>query len=499
MAASTEQLSNLYEMVLDNIPSSILLIDVKMQIVSTNRNFLDKSRLTSCQVIGHRLEEVFPPPIYAQLNLRDRVAEVFRTGETPERARFIYRAPGLGARTYVYGLVPFPCETDCQNVILTMDDITDLIRLVDGARKAERHLASVVESANDIVVSMDPFGGILTWNTAAVRITGYPESELQNRNLCELCQESQISQMMGTLERVRCDNGTEFAEVQLVNRDGHLVPISWTFSTMRDTQLQVIGMVAIGRDLTERHKFEAKLIQTDKLAALGVMAGGIAHEIRNPLAVVSSAAQLLLKDPYSRQVQLECAEHIYRGTQRVAQIVESLLRFARPADEGRMGRIDLSALIQDAVLLIHNQAKVARIKIQTNYAEFPVMVHGNLGLLQQVTANLLLNAINAMSEKGGEIALSVTQSAEVAFVRITDSGRGISGALLSKVFDPFYTTMPVGQGTGLGLSICYSIVQQHGGTIEISSQEGVGTSVLITLPLATDAPSQTSINPAELD
>ena len=104
-----------------------------------------------------------------------------------------------------------------------------------------------------------------------------------------------------------------------------------------------------------------------------------------------------------------------------------------------------------------------------------------------------------MSEKGGEIALSVTQSAEVAFVRITDSGRGISGALLSKVFDPFYTTMPVGQGTGLGLSICYSIVQQHGGTIEISSQEGVGTSVLITLPLATDAPSQTSINPAELD
>jgi len=93
----------------------------------------------------------------------------------------------------------------------------------------------------------------------------------------------------------------------------------------------------------------------------------------------------------------------------------------------------------------------------------------------------------------------VTQSAEVALVRITDSGRGISGTLLSKVFDPFYTTMPVGQGTGLGLSICYSIVQQHGGTIEISSQEGVGTSVLVTLPLATDAPSQTSINPAESD
>lgn len=481
-----DRFAKLYEMVLDSIPSSVLLLNAQLQIVSTNRNFLQKSHLAGSQVIGRRLDEVFPPAIYQHLNLGRRVAEVFRTGVAPERERIVYRAPGLLARTYVYSLIPFRGEKKTENVMLAMEDVTEMIRLGEEARKAERHLASVVESASDIVLSMDPLGRIRTWNTAAVRITGYDEPAVQNRNLCELCAESRRRQLAQILERVRCEGRTELVEAELVSHDGIVIPISWTFSAMRDTDVQVIGLVALGRDLTERRKFEAQLIQSDKLAALGVMAGGIAHEIRNPLAVVSSVAQLLLTKPHVRQVQLECAEHIHRGVQRVAQIVESLLRFARPSDEGRKGLLDLVLVIQDAVALVGNQAKLARIEVRTNYPNSQVPVCGNAGLLQQLAANLMLNAINAMPEDGGEITLTVEKTTWHALLRVSDTGRGISSAHLTKVFDPFFTTMPVGRGTGLGLSISYSIVQQHSGTIDISSEEGIGTTVLVALPLAAE-------------
>jgi PAS domain S-box-containing protein len=470
-------------MLLDSIPSSVLLLDSQLHIVSANQNFLQKARVQELQIIGQRLDAVFPAAIYQLMNLRLRVSDVFRNGTAIKGERMVYRAPGLPARTYYYSLIPFRWEHEIENVMLLMEDVTDMIRLSEEARRAERHLASVVESASDIVLSMDINGNIRTWNTAAARIAGYEEGAVRHRNLVELCAPQQHAGLAKILASVPHQERTSPVEVELFSRDGTRIPISWVFSAMRDEDGQVVGLVALGRDLTERRTFEAQLIQSEKLAALGVMAGGIAHEIRNPLAVVSCAAQLLLKKELSHSVQLECAEGIYRNVLRVASIIESLLRFARPADKAVMQSLDFVPIIREALVLAANHAKVAKVEVVAHYPASPVFIRGNAGLLQQLVMNFVLNAINAMPEQGGSIRLTLKKRNGEAVLQVIDTGCGIPGTDLPKVFDPFFTTMPVGKGTGLGLSICYAIVQQHEGKIDISSQQGRGTTLTVTIPL----------------
>ena len=479
----TVRSDKLYRMLLDSIPSSVLLLDPQLHVVAANRNFLQKARVQESQILGQRLDAVFPSAIYQLMNLRLRISDVFSNGAALQGERMQYRAPGLPARTYYYSLIPFRWEDKIENVMLLMEDVTDMLRLGEEARRAERHLASVVESASDIVLSMTVDGNIRTWNTAAVRITGYEEGSVRQRKLVDLCQPQQYAALSNVLASVPHQQRTSPVEVELISHDGTLIPISWVFSAMRDEDGQVVGLVALGRDLTERRKFEAQLIQSEKLAALGVMAGGIAHEIRNPLAVVSCAAQLLLKKPLDKHVQVECAEGIYRNVLRVAGIIESLLHFARPADKGIMKSLDFVPIIREALGLAANHAKVAKVEIRPQYPASPVFIRGNAGLLQQLVMNFVLNAINAMPEEGGTIRLTLTNQNDEAVLQVIDTGCGIPVANLQKVFDPFFTTMPVGKGTGLGLSICYAIVEQHEGKIDITSQHEHGTAVTVTMPL----------------
>lgn len=469
-------------MLMDSIPSSVLLLDQQLRIVTANRKFLSRSRLAATAVIGRRLEEVFPPVIYRDMNFRWRVSEVFRSGKAVEGERMVYRAPGLAARTYYYSLVPFRWEMKVRNVVLLMEDVTDMLRLGEDARNAERHLASVIESASDIVLSMDPYGKILTWNTAAEQITAFQEHEVRERKLCELCPESQWQTLMEALNRVRQPGRTERVEVELTSRDGKVIPIAWVFSAMRNAERAVVGLVAVGRDLTERREFETQLRQTEKLAALGVMAGGIAHELRNPLAVVSSASQLLRDRVLTPEVTADCVERIFKGAMRMGGIIENLLSFARPSDKGRKTSLDLVAVIREAVTFMNNQTDANKFTIQLRGPDSPVLVLGNACLLQQLVVNLVQNAANALDDRGGQIEILVEEVDSNITFFVKDTGCGIPVAHMDKIFDPFFTAMPVGKGTGLGLSICHTIAQQHGGRIEVASREGQGTVVKVLLP-----------------
>jgi signal transduction histidine kinase len=223
------------------------------------------------------------------------------------------------------------------------------------------------------------------------------------------------------------------------------------------------------------------LRQSQKLTALGVMAGGIAHEIRNPLAVCSSAAQFLQAKQISKDFQKECAEKIQTNIQKASVIIENLLRFARSSLDTEMVEVDLISVLNETLELIANQAKVQKIKIKLSSHKKMILVLGVPGLLQQVFMNICLNAINAMPS-GGLLSINVTTIEDRVIVRITDTGVGISPGELDKIFDPFHTSSPVGQGTGLGLSICYSIIRQHLGSIQAESRLGQGASLIVTLP-----------------
>jgi PAS domain S-box-containing protein len=477
--------------ILDSIPTSLVVIDRSQRVVSANRNFLEKTRQEEQATLGCKIEEVFPQVLVRYTRLNQKVREVFHTGKPVEGGRLAYRAPSLPTRIYYYRLIPLYLspsregeEGAVENLMLLMDDITEREQLEEEVRRTERHLASVVDSAYDLVASMDAEGRILTWNKAAERTSGLRPEEVKGQYLPSLCVKENQQEMGAWLAQLAKGRFTKKSvEINLRTKEGEEVPISWTGSRMLDDEHRIVGLVAVGRDLTERKRLEAQLIQSAKLTSLGVMAGGIAHEIRNPLAISSAAAQLLMKRPDDEKLRKEAAEKIHSGIQRASYIIENLLKFARPPEE-RMVSVDVSEVLEETLSLLANQLRVQRVDLRRDFASDLPPVVGNESLLQQVFSNMILNACNAMPD-GGSLAITTKvgsdNQVEIAFA---DTGCGIPDDNLGKIFDPFFTTMPVGKGVGLGLSISYSIVQQHQGTIEAANQAGQGSIFTIRLPVA---------------
>ncbi|MFP3870141.1 MAG: ATP-binding protein [Syntrophobacteria bacterium] len=473
----------LYRMLLDTIPSSVLLIDRDMRIISVNRYFLEKSRQSTSTTVGRRLEEVFPTVILEQMKITDQIREVLEHNRPTGRRHMTYRAPGLPMRTYYYTILPFTWGGVVESVMLLMVDVTDQVRLSREVQRVERHLASVVESASDVVLSTDTQARILTWNPAAEKVSGYTLHEVKGRFLFDYCAMDKITEMQRLFSRIQKGFISEMIEGCLLTKDDDLVPVSWVFSPMKDEASQTVGVVAVGRDLMEQRKFEMQLLQSQKLAALGVLAGGIAHEIRNPLAICSSAAQFLMDDEITPEFRGECAGKIHAAIHRASFVIENLLRFARGPVKTELAKIDLVGVIQETLALVDNQARIQKIQLKSDLPQKAVFISGNATLLQQMFMNLFLNAINAMPE-GGCFSISVKTGDNKVTVRIADTGRGISRAEIDKIFDPFYTTSPAGKGTGLGLSLCYSIARQHFGSIEVESVPGKGSAFTVHLPLA---------------
>ncbi|MDD5034348.1 MAG: PAS domain-containing protein [Methylococcaceae bacterium] len=475
---SANRFELLYGMLLDAIPSSVLMVDEKLHIVSVNRNFLLKSQRGEAKTVGRPLAEVFPTIILENTDIERRIREVFRSGTSVKGQRMTYRAPGVPIRIYYYSILPIPSN----QVMLLMEDVTEQVRLSEEVRRVERHLASVVDSASDIVLSTDTEGRILTWNSAAEKLSGLTAHEVRGQYFFHFCGANEQQTVSTVFMRMKSGNDSHTTEFPLLTSNKDNILVSWVFSPMKDDYGQTVGAVVVGRDIAERRKLENQLRQSQKLAALGVMAGGIAHEIRNPLAVCYSAAEFLLMEDIPADFREDCSRKIQSGIQKASAIIENLLRFARPSPDTEMSQVDLSAVIRDTLELIANQAKVQQIKIQLDLEKKPVLVRGVSGLLQQVFMNIFLNAINAMPEGGLLSIIEEIFEAEVA-VRISDTGVGIQESDLDKIFDPFHTSSPVGKGTGLGLSICYSIVQQHLGAIHAQSTPGEGTTLTVRLPL----------------
>ncbi len=358
----------------------------------------------------------------------------------------------------------------------------ETVQRAEQIARAEQHLASVVESANDLVVSMDSEGRIMTWNRTAEQLSGFTLEEVAGKHLAHLGHKEHRTDMEAMLAQVARGQQARGTEMNLITKAGQRIPIAWNCSLMRDDGNHILGIVAIGRDLTERRRLEAQLIQSAKMASLGVMAGGIAHEIRNPLSVTSAAAQLFLESPDDEELRAECAEEIYSEIRRVSIIIENLLRFARPS-EGHKTPVDINEALEDTLLLLRYQMTRQRIAWETELSPQLPPVMGNKNLLQQVFSNMILNACNAMPD-GGRLTIETHLNADREVeIRFTDTGCGIPEENLDRIFDPFFTTMPAGKGTGLGLSICYAIVEQHRGEIDVYSDIGVGSTFVTRLPV----------------
>ena len=326
---------------------------------------------------------------------------------------------------------------------------------------------------------------ILTWNTAAERLSGYAAAEVLKSNFTDFCADEDRKEIQEIFSRIDTRKHARMNEYPLRTNKGIFIPVSWVFSSLKDNYNQTVGIVAVGRDLTEKRKLEMELHQSQKLAALGVMAGGIAHEIRNPLAICSSSAQFLMEEDGTPEFRRDCAEKIHKSIQRTSAIIENLLKYSHPSTTTRTTLVNLASLIKETLTLVTYHAKIHKIEMTSSFPKEPIVVQGVATLLQQVFMNLFLNAINAMPT-GGRLRIDVKMVNSEVRVQVTDTGCGISPGEIGKIFDPFYTTSSVGKGTGLGLSLCYSIVKQHRGTIDVESVEGRGSVFTVTLPARFD-------------
>ncbi len=475
---------HLYEGILASIPASVLLMDRQLRVVSANRNFFEKSRRSAESTVGYLLNDVFPQAILTYTRLEERVRKVFNTGQADDGGEISYRAPGLPARVYFYRLTPVYQEDAnlVEYVMLLMEDITERARLGEEIRRAERHLASVVESANDIVISMDQTGVINTWNSTAEMLSGFNRHEVKGLDLVTFCHAEHQRALQTLLQKLaRGEKSRANIEFKLLTKEQNEVPVAWSFAAMRDDIGKVVGWVAIGRDLTEHQRMEAQLIQSAKMAALGVMAGGIAHEVRNPLGICAVTAQLLQEHMDDPELIHEATEKIYTAVRRASNIIENLLKFVRPSSDGRMLPLNINHILDDTLTLMASETVSRHIQVRQQLTMPLPLVMGNRNLLQQVFTNLILNAVAAMPD-GGQLYVTTRTQQEQTLISFADTGRGIAPKDLDHIFEPFFTTMPVGQGTGLGLSISYSIIQQHAGQITVESQPGSGSTFTVWLP-----------------
>ena len=250
---------------------------------------------------------------------------------------------------------------------------------------------------------------------------------------------------------------------------------------------EMVGVVEILKDVTERKQMEENLLVTDRMVSLGEMASGLAHEVNNPLTGVIGFTQLLL-DNQKLPPELRPDLEIVAGeAKRAAEIVRKLLSFAR-GGESVYGPVEVNAVI-DAVLQVREyELRVKNIAVETRLDDCLPLVKADALELQQVFINLIINAEFFMFQSHGEGRLVITtrQQGDGVEIIVADDGPGISRSKVSQIFSPFFTTKKNGQGTGLGLSICRGIINRHGGCIRVESEEGTGTSFTVELPVASE-------------
>jgi two-component system NtrC family sensor kinase len=241
-------------------------------------------------------------------------------------------------------------------------------------------------------------------------------------------------------------------------------------------------VVCAYHEVTEERELARQLAQADKMAAIGQLAGGVAHEINNPLGAILALAQLLLRECGDAEDR-ESLTEIERSALRAKRIVESLLRFSRRARREERGPVFVNDVVEEAVFLVERQYRLTDVRIVRELAPDLSPVTANYGQLEQVALNLLTNAYDAVGARG-EIRVRTRNVPGGVELAVADDGCGIREADLPHVFEPFFTTKPEGKGTGLGLAVSYGIVSDHQGRFDVRSRPGEGTEFTVTLPRA---------------
>ncbi len=448
-------------------------------------------------------------------------AFVYQMGETLITATVaIFTYLSIAYLEY-HGIIP-PIQSPATQMIYSNSDMAFsvaymqvsflyIVAFLSGymAQKIGAHLGEIEETRKELervqwntdqilqhmrsgLVTVDETGTIIYYNEAAARILQLPSDKVMGNNFQKNFP-ARLKNLTNILKNALPTSTIGHrSETTIENRYGQQIPIAIVVNTLR-ADGGIGGAIVLFEDITEDKKKEELLQQMEKLAAIGELSARLAHELRNPLAAIRGGVEMMKNEMKSAKLDDRIADLIIRESDKLTQILEEFLTFARlkelPPEQFRVETIDVADLIaQSAESSLAAAGFVENIELKVNIPkDFKVL--GRKDQLIRVFQNIIMNAIDSIGEEGGKITISAGQKIrslfnqeELAGISIKDSGYGISKENLSKIFDPFFTTKP--KGVGLGLSIVQGIVNQHGGFIEVKSEENEYTEFIIYLPVA---------------
>ena len=352
----------------------------------------------------------------------------------------------------------------------------------DELERMREFSENILESLNDGLAVVNRENRVVRWNRRLEELYGVRHEDAVGRRLGELF-DPMFMEVLGS--RRESVEGTAFYRVPLPTRHdtSRRLLVNVATTPLRDSDGAIAGTILVIEDISSRVQLEEQLQISEKMASIGLLAAGVAHEVNTPLTGISSFTQMLLQQAEPDDPRTKVLEKIERQTFRAAKIVNGLLNLARPAQVDP-GPIDLHSVVNDVLSLLEHQMRNSSIQVRRELLPTGAIVQGTEYKLQQVFLNLFLNARDAMPRGGWLTIATSVRDDGMAVVEVSDTGSGIPPDHLSRIYDPFFTTKEIGKGTGLGLSITYGIVQEHGGAITCDSVVGQGTRFVLSLPMA---------------
>jgi two-component system NtrC family sensor kinase len=370
-------------------------------------------------------------------------------------------------------------------------DLTHRKLMEKELREAYDFMNKIVQSSPDSITATDMKGNILIWNQAAEETLGYTASEVIGKmNISKIYPEGVARKVMQMLRRDEYGGSGRLTSYPMVyvRRDGEVVEGNLSAAIIYDANGKEIASVGSFVDLRDRLEMERalrdtqeQLLQSEKLAAMGRLTSQIAHELNNPLYGIMNTLELLKTEISPDNRRRKILEMALSETVRLSDLLRNMLSFSKPDQEERRP-VEINSVLDEILLLHEKQLKENDINIAATFAEGLGLVNASKNQLRQVFLNMVANARDAMPD-GGTLTVATSGDSDKVLIEIADTGTGIRKEHIDKIFDSFFTTKGEVKGVGLGLSVCYGFIKDHGGEIDVNSQEGVGTTFTITLPV----------------
>jgi PAS domain S-box-containing protein len=496
---------------LEALPDAVVAVDRDGTIFQVNSQAEELFGYDSDELIGQKVEVLVPESYRRQHHRhRDNFAEAPKTRRMGADLDLYARRRNGSEFPVEISLSPVSTENGIF-VLSAIRDISDRKRIAEELRRANEELhrrtseqlgeyrarlASIIDSSEDAILSKDLNGIITSWNRGAEHMYGYAPEEVIGKHVSLLTPDDRPNEISEILKKNVKGESTEHYESVRVTKDARHLDVSLSVSPLRDVAGEIVGASVIARDITAQKRAESQLRQSQKMEAIGRLAGGVAHDFNNILGIVNACAEFLRDriDPAAEPSLY--VENIKKATERGRSLTKQLLAFSR------------TSVIQHSVLDLNERlrdiSKLLRpllgddVEILIVPKSASAVVEADPGQLDQIVVNLAVNARDAMP-RGGKFILETTAvrfdeefaeqhqampAGKYVLLAVSDSGSGMDEATVSRIFEPFFTTKELGKGTGLGLATVYGIVKQSAGHIMVYSEPGHGTTFKIYLPSA---------------